>query len=98
MDIEIIVIRTPKGYQVKPACPTVSRGDTIAWRNYTRADIEVLLPTLFPAAERVAGDRGELRVTVGGKADGGFYPYAVYSAEANDMAIGNSSPGVIIRR
>ncbi len=98
MDIEIIVIRTPKGYQVKPACPIVARGDTIHWHNYTRADIEVLLPAIFPPGVRRAGRRGELRFKVGRRAVAGYYPYAVYSGEANDMAWGESSPGVIIRR
>jgi hypothetical protein len=103
VEIEIIVIRTPRGYQVNPACPVVSRDDQIVWRNYTGADIEVLLPRVLSASVRasvplVVAAGNEARVTVTDNRFSGFHPYAVYSAEANDMAVGNSSPGVIIRR
>lgn len=98
MEHEIIVIKKSKSYQVLPPCPIICRNDTIVWRNYTGSDIEVLLPTTFPAAKKEAGQKGELTVTVLGNAPPGFYPYAVYSVEANDMAVGNSAPGVIIKR
>ncbi len=97
MPQEIIVVKTPKGCRVLPPCPIVAKGDTIAWRNCTRGDIQVLLPDVFKVKKGGAEKGGELTVNVLEDCPAGFYPYAVYSAEANDMAVGDSAPGVIIK-
>lgn len=97
MEHEIVIIKSPKGYKVIPPVPLVSSGDTIVWCNLTGKPIEVLLPKVFPAEGRCTDARGE-KVTIPKGSRPGFYPYAVFSEEANDFAKGNSAPGVIIKR
>lgn len=96
--IQIMIIKTPKGYRVIPPSPAVAKGDTIAWRNYTHGNIEVLLTSLFPGVKGAPAENGDVDVIINANAPAGFYPYAVYAAEANDMAVGDSAPGVIIKR
>lgn len=100
VDQIIVVVKTPRGYRVIPPSPLVGKGETIGWRNYTGLPIEVLRPTTFPGSIVTGPDGlGNVDVKITGAAVGGtFYPYAVYSAEANDMAVGDSAPGVIIKR
>jgi hypothetical protein len=94
---EIVIIKSPKGYKVIPPVPLVSGGDTLVWCNLTGKPIEVLLPKVFPAANRCTeGNLEKVTIPTGSKP--GFYPYAVFSEEANDFAKGNSAPGVIIKR
>jgi len=95
---QIMVIRTPRGYRVIPPCPVVGKGDQITWRNYTQGNIEVLLTSIFPGVKGVPTANGEVDVIINANAPAGLYPYAVYTAEANDMAVGDSAPGVIIKR
>jgi hypothetical protein len=97
MEHEIVVIKSPKGYKVIPAVPLVSSGDTLVWCNLTGKSIEVLLPKLFPQENRCSEGKLE-KVTIPAGSKPGFYPYAVFSEEANDFAKGNSAPGVIIKR
>lgn len=99
MNVEVVVVRTPKGYLVRPAYVIVQGGDTIRWRNLTRRGIQVLLPRVTPGADSFREDRetGEAQILIPEGAATGFYPYAVYSAEANDTCLGESGPGVIIK-
>ena len=69
-----------------PPSPAVAKGDTIAWRNYTHGNIEVLLTSVFPGVKGVPAANGDVDVIVNANAPAGFYPYAVYAAEANDRA------------
>lgn len=97
--VEVVVVRTPKGFVVRPAYVVVGVGDRIRWRNYTSDRIQVLLPNRTPGEERLAHDRSYNYTTViPAGAAAGFHPYAVYSNEARDFCMGESMPGVIIKR
>ena len=97
--VEIVVVKTPSGYLVRPAYARAKPGDTLVFSNYTALAIEVMLPkrTAF-GVFTASGDSGEGSAPVSGDAANGFYPYAVYSHEAKDFCVGKSSPGVIIGR
>ena len=97
--VEIVVVKTPSGYLVRPAYALAKAGDWLDFYNYTALKIEVMLPkgTVF-GAFTPSGDKGEGSVRLTAEAAKGFYPYAVYSHEANDFCVGKSSPGVIIGR
>lgn len=99
MNIEVVVVKTPNGYLVRPAYVIAGGGDRIVWKNCTKRRIEVLLPRGTPGAKsfRENARTGEAVIAVPRRAAPGFYPYAVYSAEANDLCIGESGPGVIIK-
>jgi hypothetical protein len=100
---EVVVVRTPTGYRVTPGYVVVSPFDTIVWRNCTQAEIEVRPPRWAPWQRKSGAPLGEPS-SEGGviklalqKADPGFYPYDVFSTEANDLCLGGSGPGVIIK-
>jgi hypothetical protein len=99
MNVDVVVVRTPKGYLVRPGYVIARRGDSITWKNCTQAPIEVLLPRHYPGRDtlRQLNRRGETRIRVPRNAPLGFFPYNVYSVEANDLCIGESTPGVIIK-
>lgn len=99
MKVEVVVVKTPKGFVARPGYVIASAGDTLVWRNCTKRKIEVLLPSATPGAESFRGisRTGEAEIRIPRRAAPGFYPYAVYSAEANDFCLGESSPGVIIK-
>ncbi len=95
--VEVVVVKTPKGFVVRPAYVVVNRGDRIIWRNCTRGRIQVLLPEGTPGARSLDYDRsGDASMVVA--AGVGFHPYAVYSTQARDFCLGESMPGVIIKR
>lgn len=94
---EVNIIKTPKGHFVVPGNVIVAVGDTIIWNNCTEGKIDVLLPGVFPGKlQKTAA--GDPMVVVGIPLAAGFQPYAVYSSEANDFCIGQSTPGVIIKK
>jgi hypothetical protein len=94
---EVQIVKTPKGHVVIPGYVVVAVDDTIIWRNYAGGDIDVLLPGVFPGKlQKTAA--GDPMVVVGVPKAPGFQPYAVYSSEANDFCIGQSTPGVIIKK
>jgi hypothetical protein len=94
---DVHIVKTPKGYLVVPGYVVAAIGDTIVWKNYTGGSIEVLLPSVFPG--RLQAPKGEdPYVELGPPEKSGFQPYAVYSGEANDLCIGQSTPGVIIKK
>jgi hypothetical protein len=97
--VEVAVVKTPRGFLVRPAYVVVTPGDRINWRNCTSGRIQILLPSGTPGAASLAYDgegNASLRVPAGAAA--GFRPYAVYSTEARDFCMGESMPGVIIKR
>lgn len=95
-DSEIFVLKTGKGYIVRPAHLAARRGDEIRVYNYTRGPAAVFLPKfqqrVIPIA---AGESASFRVP--DDAASGAHAYAVYSEEASDFCVGESSPIVIIR-
>lgn len=100
MEVEIVVVKTPTGHLVRPAYARARPGDTLVWYNYTGLRIQVMLPRTTPglASFRETGDNGEARLAIPEHVERGFHPYAVFSEEARDFCLGESSPGVIIGR
>ena len=100
----VAVIKVGREFRTIPAAPIVGEGDTIIWANYTRDNIEVLLPKVLLGqvtnlkGTSHCGCEKEFSADVIKTPRPGFYPYSVFVEAANDMAVGNSAPGVIIKR
>ena len=101
--VSVAVLKTEKGFVVRPAQQIVERGQTIEWFNGTAQPIEILLPslTLAPGSRAllVANPLESVgfEVRADSKVTPGVYPYAVYSQEAVGFCAGESSPIMIIR-
>jgi hypothetical protein len=107
--VEVVVVKTPKGYVVRPAYVVVGRGDTLVWQNLTHRNPEHPVPgeaieISFPDSHALGAPRlldavhGDFALEIPRDAAPGFHPYAVFSQRARDYCVGESTPGVIIKR
>jgi hypothetical protein len=103
-DIDIAVVKTPKGYVVRPACVIVRAGDTLLFHNLTgkvpatpKAGEGIVVN--FPTSQlfKFAAEPECVKVAVPPGLSYGFHPYSVYSQRANDFCKGESTPGIIIK-
>ena len=100
----IAVVKVGLEYRTIPAAPIVGEGDTIVWANYTGGKVEILLPKPLRgqlgkgSGSAECAHKKEFSVKVKKDPTPGFYAYSVFVHESNDMAVGNSAPGVIIKR
>jgi hypothetical protein len=105
--VTVYVLKTPKGYLVRPAAAAVAQGGKIRFVNLTQAEALVHVPS------RALGRRQEVLTLPPQPADKGHgmksgtyevpkdapygaYVYSVYSDEARDYCQGESSPIIII--
>ncbi len=103
--IEIVVVKTPKGYIVRPAYVIARKGDVLVWINLTGKDPEK--PDLakegitvnIPCGALGTPTAVETRVqtTIPTTAPYGFHTYSVYSKRKGGYCKGESTPGIIIK-
>src|SRR5262245_9405348 len=105
--VTVYVLKTPKGYLVRPAAAAVPQGGRIRFVNLTQAEALVHVPsralgrrqhvlTLPPQTEGKGQPMKTGLWEIPGDAPYGAYPYSVYSDEAGDYCLGESSPIIII--
>ncbi len=104
-DVEIVIVKTPKGFVVRPAYVLASRGDRLIWHNLTGkspglvADgegIDIQIPCGRLGSPSGVGPM-RVATTIPMDAPYGFHAYSVYSQRAKGYCKGESTPGVIIK-
>jgi hypothetical protein len=105
--VTVYVLKTPKGYLIRPAAAAVARGGRIRFVNLTHAEALVHLPSralgrreevlvLPPQSKEKDCAAQPVSIDVPGDTPYGTYAYSVYSDEAHDYCQGESSPIIII--
>ncbi len=83
---------------VIPGNITVERGEDVTWEA-GETDLVMFFPNQrLLGIDKIVVKSGETRTeTINENIDSGIYPYAVYTAETNDFAEGNSTPRMTIK-
>lgn len=90
--------RNPKRSFVVPGSIKVKRGEDVSWKA-GETDLVIFFPNeRLLGTDKISVKSGETKTeTVNENIKPGIYPYAVYTAENNDFAEGNSMPRMIIQ-
>jgi plastocyanin len=83
---------------VVPGNITVNRGEEVTWRA-GKTDLVIFFPNeRLLGTNKIVVKSGDTKtVKVNEDIETGVYPYAIYTAEINDFAEGNSMPRMIIK-